>query len=133
MIESLVVYGVNGLQEVCNVGVFGELDWTPSAMAQCIGRLNRPGQPNHPVLAYFLTSEVGADPTMIDVLGVKREQAEPIEDPDRPIATRLMEYDYDRVKLLAEAVLAQTGEEPPQPDSDGDDDGGGSNVIPLFR
>jgi len=126
--------GLNGLQDVCHVGVFGELDWTPSMHAQCIGRLNRPGQENHPVLAYFLTSDVGSDLPMIEVLGVKKQQAEPIEDPSIERITPLMEVDADRVKMLARAVLEQAGEPipttPAEPD-EGDDDGG--NVIPLFR
>jgi hypothetical protein len=36
--------GIDGLQEVCHVGVFGELDWSPKVLDQCIGRLDRDGR-----------------------------------------------------------------------------------------
>src|SRR5579884_3848269 len=36
--------GLDGLQEDCTVGVFGELDWSPEQHRQCIGRLDRDGQ-----------------------------------------------------------------------------------------
>jgi hypothetical protein len=106
--------GLNGLQDVCHVGVFGELDWTPAAHAQAVGRLDRPGQEHHPVLAYFLTSDHGADPTMIDTLGIKRQQAEPIENPDLEALTPLMETDASKIRALAIDLLRQRGE--PIPD-----------------
>lgn len=97
--------GLNGLEGVCHVGVFGELDWSPGAMNQAIGRLDRPGQEHPPVIAYFLTSNEGADPTMLDVLGVKTQQAEPMINPDlerfAPVDTS------DRVRQLARDVLTR--------------------------
>lgn len=110
--------GLNGLQDVCHVGVFGELDWTPSAHRQCIGRLNRPGQEHHPVIAYFCTSDNGADPTMIDTLEVKRQQAEPIEDPTVDAISPLTETDPDKIRKLAADFLRQRGE--PIPDEAAD-------------
>ncbi len=44
--------GLDGLQGVCDTGVFGELDWSPGVHDQCGGRIHRDGQPN-PVFLYF--------------------------------------------------------------------------------
>lgn len=97
--------GLDGLQEVCRVGVFGELDWSPAMHDQCLGRLHRDGQPD-PVVGYFLTCDFGSDPTILDTLGVKRSQAEPIRDPTAPVLVN-MNMDPNRIKRLAEAVVKQ--------------------------
>lgn len=97
--------GLDGLQEVCKVGVFGELDWSPGMHDQCLGRLHRDGQ-NDPVVGYFLTCEFGSDPTILDALGVKRGQSEPIRDPTVPVLVN-MEVTTGRMRKLAEAVLKQ--------------------------
>ncbi len=126
--------GVNGLQNVCHTGVFGELDWTPAAHSQCVGRLNRPGQEVHPVLAYFLTSDIGSDPPMIETLGVKKQQAEPIEDPTITRITPLINDTTDRVRLLARAVLEQRGEPIPEVDDEQPgqgDDGPDAQILPF--
>lgn len=97
--------GLDGLQEVCNVVVFGELDWSPGMHDQCIGRLHRDGQ-DEGVVAYFLVSNVGSDPVMADVLNVKRMQSEPMRDPDAEVF-ETAEDTSNRVRLLAESVLAK--------------------------
>lgn len=99
--------GLDGLQFVCRTCVVAELDWSPGVLIQCIGRLFRDGQPD-PVAAYFLVAETGADPTMMQTLGIKRQQSEPITDPDRPLIEEL-QADDGRIKRLAEAYLAQLG------------------------
>lgn len=96
--------GLDGLQQVCNVIVFGELDWSPGIHRQCIGRLHRDGQDNQ-VIAYYLVSDEGSDPPMADVLGVKRQQSEPIVDPTAPVAELLTQPDVDRIRALARYVL----------------------------
>jgi SNF2 family DNA or RNA helicase len=97
--------GLDGLQDVTSVCVFGELDWSPGIHIQAIGRLHRDGI-DQPVVAYFLVSEEGSDPVMAEVLDVKTQQAEPIRDPDaaglQPIAV-----DTDRIARLAEQVMAK--------------------------
>ena len=65
--------GLDGLQEKCNIVVFGELDWSPSVHEQCFGRVYRDGQ-SLPVSAYFMIAEDGSDPIISSVLGVKRGQ-----------------------------------------------------------
>lgn len=65
--------GIDGLQHRCNVGVFGELDWSPAVIDQSEGRYARDGQKN-PTMTYILMSDYGTDPPMSDALGVKAGQ-----------------------------------------------------------
>jgi hypothetical protein len=102
--------GVDGLQHVCRTGVFGELDWSPSMHDQCIGRLARPGQTRR-VRAYFLNTDSGSDPAVMDVLSDKRMQAEPIRDPDAEMFEQAAGTE-DRARSLAAAVLEQAGGAP---------------------
>jgi len=97
--------GLDGLQKWCSVGVFAELDWSPEQHNQCIGRLARDGQDNT-VVAYYMTSDDGTDPLMCEVLGVKRQQALPIRQPETPIFATLTDS-TDRSRRLAAGVLAR--------------------------
>jgi hypothetical protein len=77
--------GLDGLQHCCSTAVIGELDWSPKVHDQNIGRLNREGQPRWKVEdgrvdAYYLVADDGADPPMMEVLGVKASQAHHIVD-----------------------------------------------------
>ena len=72
--------GLDGLQDICHIAVFGELDWSNSVHTQCVGRIHRDGQ-DEPVIAYYLLSTDGCDPIMCDVLGIKRQQSEGILNP----------------------------------------------------
>jgi hypothetical protein len=99
--------GIDGLQEACHVGVFGELDWSPKILDQCIGRLDRDGKCG-PVIAYILHSEYGSDPTMAEVLQIKRQQSEPIVNPQVELFTPIADDGHDRIRRLAAAVLDQT-------------------------
>lgn len=73
--------GVDGLQHCCKTVVFGEFDWAPAVHEQCIGRVARDGQ-MHPVFVYYLMAAAGADPHMVEVLGVKKEQLTGIRSPE---------------------------------------------------
>ena len=97
--------GLDGLQGWCSVGVFAELDWSPEMHSQCIGRLARDGQPET-VVAYFMTSEDGTDPLMCEVLGIKRQQAVPIRNPDAPLFEALTDT-TDLARQLAASILAR--------------------------
>jgi SNF2 family DNA or RNA helicase len=97
--------GVDGLQFVSRTAVVGELDWSPGVLEQCIGRLDRDGQPD-PVTAYYLVSEQGADPVMSDVLGIKREQIEGIRNPGGALLERIETGELS-IKRMAEEFLAR--------------------------
>lgn len=96
--------GLDGLQTACRTVVIGELDWSPAAIEQCIGRVYRDGQTD-PVTVYFTVSETGADPVMSETLGLKREQLEGIRTPDHALIEKL-ESGADHAKKLAEYYLS---------------------------
>ncbi|XTZ13880.1 SNF2-related protein [Micromonospora echinospora] len=104
--------GLNGLQDVCSTAVFGELDWSPAQHHQAIGRLARDGQ-QHPVAAFFLNSGDGSDPPMMELLDIKRQQADPIVDPDAAMIEPSAAAALDRVRALATDVLRRRGEQSP--------------------
>lgn len=101
--------GLDGLQGVASVAVFGELDWSPAMHHQAIGRLARDGQENE-VVAYFLVSEVGSDPIIAGVLETKSQQAGQFMDPDGESALfTAVQEDTGRAKNLARTLLAKAG------------------------
>lgn len=95
--------GLDGLQKVCRTVVFAELDWSPGVHEQCSGRIYRDGQPD-PVAAYYLVSEEGSDPIVMDVLGVKYGQVEGIRQPEGDLMEK-SEVDPERIRKLAERYL----------------------------
>lgn len=97
--------GVDGIQAVSSRCVIGELDWSPGAIEQCIGRLYRDGQVD-PVFAYYLTSGDGADPIMTDILGLKKAQIEGVRDPHSELVIK-SQVDPSHVKKLAEQYLSR--------------------------
>lgn len=99
--------GLNDLQLASSCIVFGELDWSPGVHEQAIGRLQRDGQKNK-VVAYFLVSEDGADPTMVETLGLKRAQVDGIRDPYGALVEQV-DTSGDRVRALAEQYLKSRG------------------------
>lgn len=97
--------GLDGLQKVCNVVVFGEMDWSPGMHKQVIGRLHRDDMIDD-VVAYFLAAEEGSDPVMIEVHGLKEQQADGIVDPyGDPIQE--INPTIDRIPALARQLLEQ--------------------------
>lgn len=99
--------GLDGLQDVCRTGVFGELDWSPGVHEQCGGRIHRDGQKEKTML-YFLVSDEGADPIMTDVLQLKRGQIEGLRDPNADEVAAVT-IDPNHVKMLAEDYLKRKG------------------------
>lgn len=95
--------GLDGLQFASKTVVFGELDWSPGVHEQAIGRVARDGQTD-PVMAYFLVAEDGADPIMVDVLGVKKIQVDGVRNYDKDLFEKL-QTDPGHIKRLAEAYL----------------------------
>lgn len=100
--------GLDGLQKACNVGVFAELDWSPQIHKQCLGRLPRPGQ-RKPTVGYFLVSEIGSDPALVELNDLKRSQGEPLVHPDADLLEPVAKGEAEHIRMLAEAVL---GKEP---------------------
>ena len=100
--------GLDGLQKVASVAVFGELDWSPAMHHQALGRLARDGQENETV-GYFLVSEVGSDPVIADVLEAKAQQAENFMSPDDGVLFTAVQDDGSRAKNLARTLLAKAG------------------------
>lgn len=103
--------GLDGLQDACSTVVFGELDWSPGVMEQCVGRVHRDGQ-SKPVMAYYLLSEEGSDPIVSEVLGIKREQIEGVRNPSIGMAERI-DTGENQIKRLAAQYLAAHGEAVP--------------------
>ena len=95
--------GLDGLQGSCNMVVFGELDWSPGVHEQAIGRVWRDGQENQ-VNVYFMVSDEGSDPFMVEVNGVKEQQVKGIRDPNAELVQKL-QVDPERVKELARRYL----------------------------
>ncbi len=95
--------GLDGLQKVCRTVVFGELDWAPAVHEQNIGRVFRDGQ-SDPVTAYFLVAADGADPLISEKLGLKRQQAEGIRNPETDLIEEL-QVDEGRAAELARSFL----------------------------
>jgi SNF2 family DNA or RNA helicase len=100
--------GTDGLQSVCKVGVFAELDWSPGVHHQCITRFWRDEQ-DEPSMAYFLLAEDGSDPVVSEIVGVKKGQVEGVTDPDAALIEAL-ETDPGNMKALAQAYLEKLGE-----------------------
>lgn len=98
--------GLDGLQEHCHTCVFGELDWSPEVMKQCIGRIRRQGQ-TKAVQAFYLIADGGSDPTLCDLLGLKLDQAEGIMNPteEHKLLFTSQEAEQSRVRLLAQNYL----------------------------
>lgn len=99
--------GVDGLQGACRTVVFGELDWSSGVLEQNAGRVHRDGQEDK-VAAYYLISNYGSDPIMVDVLGIKKAQLEGVRDPAANLVEKLETSAGDHIKRLAESYLAQT-------------------------
>lgn len=97
--------GLDGLQEHCKTIVVGELDWSEGVHRQLIGRLHRDGQQDS-VNVYFLTANHGSDPIVVDVLGLKREQLDGINDPHGGLVEEL-QRDSDHIERLARQYLRE--------------------------
>lgn len=94
--------GVDELQHRCSVVVFGELDWSPGIHQQVIWRLDREGQ-EHPVTAFFLVTDEGSDPPIMDVLGIKASEAQQIVDPH--LGVQRTDDDTSNLQKLVERYL----------------------------
>lgn len=94
--------GLDGLQAQCSVVVIGELDWSPGIHQQIIWRVDREGQ-EHPVTAFFLVSDEGSDPPIMDVLGIKASEAHQIIDPH--LGVQKVDNDMTNLQRLVDRYL----------------------------
>ncbi|MCE2724808.1 MAG: DEAD/DEAH box helicase [Betaproteobacteria bacterium] len=94
--------GLDCLQHRCSVLVIGELDWSPGIHQQIIWRLDREGQ-SKPVTVFFLVTDDGSDPPIMDVLGIKASEATQIVDPH--LGVQRVEEDTTNLKRLVERYL----------------------------
>jgi SNF2 family DNA or RNA helicase len=106
--------GLDGLQQVCRIVVFAELDYAPAVHEQVTGRVARDGQEKN-VLAYYLLSDEGSDPVISDMLGVKKQQADGIANPNRERVDDIR-TDEDHVRRMAVDLLTRMGIEIPTPE-----------------
>lgn len=95
-------HGVDGLQDVCSVGIVGELDWSPMVLQQCFWRIDREGQ-RQPVTCFALVTDDGADPPMMEVNGLKAAEASGIVDPY--LGVQLVDGDGSHMKALIARYL----------------------------
>lgn len=95
--------GLDGLQEVSNTIVFGELDWSPGIHEQCRGRLFRDGQQKS-VSEFYMVSNGGSDPLVAEILGLKRAQVAGIVDPGSK-GLKKLQSDAQRIKRLAQYYI----------------------------
>jgi superfamily II DNA or RNA helicase len=65
--------GLDGLQKRARCVVFAEFDWSPAIHRQAEDRAHRYGQRDS-VLVYYLATDLGTDPFMLDALNVKQSQ-----------------------------------------------------------
>jgi intein/homing endonuclease len=114
--------GLDGLQNICSTVMFGELDWSFSAMEQGVTRIHRDGQLKC-VMAYYLVCEYGSDPAMLDVIGEKKSQLQGIRDPNAELI-ELSQVTENNTRKLAESFLKQRGLEVKEPSNL-------SNIIQL--
>ncbi len=110
LMSSRSAAGIDGLQDVCQIIVFVELDWSDGIHQQCIWRLLRDradGQENK-VTAYFLVSENGSDPVIANIIGLKASQLEGIAG-SQEVQEVSLEEQNTRVKQLAMDYIEQFG------------------------
>ena len=94
--------GLDGLQQVCQTVVVGEIDWSPLVHKQLIGRVRRSGQ-TETVDAVYCIANGGSDPVLVETLGLKAGQAQGITDPLLGVTT--VQSDETRMKKLARFFL----------------------------
>lgn len=74
-------------------------------VGNCIGRLDREGQKNLPVTALFLVADDGADPPMMEILGIKANEAQQILDPS--LGVTAAETDESHLRKLVDRYLTK--------------------------
>jgi SNF2 family DNA or RNA helicase len=73
LISLRAATGIDGLQKRARCVVFAELDWSPAVHRQAEDRAHRMGQ-KESVIVYYLVTDLGTDPDMLALLGLKKWQ-----------------------------------------------------------
>ncbi|MFG0772832.1 SNF2-related protein [Vibrio plantisponsor] len=107
--------GIDGLQHVCSTVVFGEFAWSSEIHRQCIGRVDRDGQQKE-VFTFYVATNFGSDPEIIDVLGLKSDQSHGIMNPYKG-GEIAKQTDSNRIKKLAARYLESQGIKVPEKES----------------
>lgn len=105
--------GLDGFQDVTQTVVFGELDWSPGVHKQAVGRAHRPGQ-NRPVNAYFCVTDYGADPVMMDLLNIKKMEAELLINPEPVTAAVEQAAPVEGIRAVAQQILDRSAARRPR-------------------
>jgi hypothetical protein len=80
----------------------------PGVHEQCEGRVLRDGQPE-PVFAYYLIADNGSDPTVAQVLGIKKRQIAGLRNDGDGSLFEELQTDGNRIKDLARDFLERSG------------------------
>lgn len=97
--------GLDGLQLRCSTMVIGELDWSPGIHQQLIWRIDRDGQ-LEPVTVFFMVTDAGSDPVLIEINGLKASEAQGVVDPDLGVV--INEPDESVLRKLVARYLDKT-------------------------
>lgn len=99
--------GLDGLQHVTQDVVQGELDWSPEVHKQGIGRVRRDGMDvTRSVVVHWVMSNTGSDPVISEMLGLKRQQVEPMMSKDGQLTSVSAETrEMGRGQALARYIL----------------------------
>jgi len=106
--------GVDGLERYCDDVMVGEFDWSPQVHKQIVGRVRRGGK-SRQVNVYYPYVEEGSDPVLMEVNGIKADQARGINDPGQALPEQ--HRDESRVKMLAQSVLSREAKDDEQPET----------------
>lgn len=105
--------GIDGLQYNCRTVVIGELPWSKKIIEQLVFRVNRPGQ-TQVVLIYYLVTNAGSDPFIMNLLNIKEAQFKGIIDGVEDIEASLFDTDEsvneNLVVKMAKEYLKSIGE-----------------------
>ena len=121
--------GLDGLQHVCKTLCILELEWTWKALEQLIGRVWRDGQ-DEPTTLYLPVCNVGSDPVMSNIIGLKQAQAAGIIEQGEK-SNEFVSIDPERVKKLARDFLISRGKPIPERSSRQENDAAGIPTEPA--
>jgi SNF2 family DNA or RNA helicase len=97
--------GINGLQNRGKTVVYGELDWSPQVHYQNTARVDRHRKSGieEQVTEFYLTTDWGSDPPMLNLLGLKASQSHGIIDPMLKPADQYS--DPAKIKAMAKSFI----------------------------